>query len=170
LAISLLLEALREQGQVQLQEAFRSLDRNQQTPLQIAQCYQTIQEEERQSVARWDTIAGGPADWDKCVQLLGTELDGIQQKEDEGQHHTSTTARTTRNESSTSTGPVLQQLPSHKFSSADCLDCGEECVTASWTNAFTKALQNNVNTMMQQQQQKFLIIYCKSFRMMAQII
>jgi Ankyrin repeats (3 copies) len=39
------------------------------TPLDVAREKQQQQNLERQSVQRWDTIAGGCADWDICVQV-----------------------------------------------------------------------------------------------------
>jgi Ankyrin repeats (3 copies) len=40
-----------------------------QTPLDVAREKQSHQMEELLNVRRWDVVAGGPADWDRCVEV-----------------------------------------------------------------------------------------------------
>eukprot|EP00934_Nitzschia_sp_Nitz4_P002565 Nitzschia sp. Nitz4//scaffold182_size44100//21101//21893//NITZ4_007254-RA/size44100-augustus-gene-0.23-mRNA-1//-1//CDS//3329539565//2555//frame0 len=79
LAVQLLLDEL--QRKMILKEGLSTLDSSHSTPLQVAQVLVERQEEERQSVARWDQIAGGPADWEKCVALLSAAQKEIDQQE-----------------------------------------------------------------------------------------
>ena len=44
-------------------------DANGRTPLDVAREMQRHRVEHQSSVQRWDSIAGGPADWDVCVQV-----------------------------------------------------------------------------------------------------
>ncbi|CAB9513653.1 expressed unknown protein [Seminavis robusta] len=137
LAVALLLDALRQRSL--LKDALTTLDRNQETPLQVARACQQIQDQERQSVARWDIVAGGaPADWDKCVALL---------VEAENEVGTSSSQHIVTNQQEQANNrPSLQKLPRHQFATFDCLNCepNGECITASWSAAFTKALQSSV--------------------------
>lgn len=70
LAIQLLVQELRERNLLPV--ALAATDATNRTPLQVAKDYRycSRHEEERESVARWDEVAGGPADWHKCVALL----------------------------------------------------------------------------------------------------
>lgn len=127
LAVALLIDALREEGI--LQEGLQAVDRNKETPLQVAQGLQKNQSEERQGVARWDVVAGGSvADWDKVANLLS-------KAEKESQ------------EGDPLKPPTSTNLPRHQFATVDCLDCeaNGECVTASWTAAFQKALSQSIS-------------------------
>lgn len=74
LAVQLLLEALQMRSVLAnrpslLKTALSKTDASGRTPLDVAREKQLIQVEERRSVVRWDSVAGGPADWDKCVQV-----------------------------------------------------------------------------------------------------
>jgi Ankyrin repeats (3 copies) len=77
LAVQLLLDALQQRSKEKdsttlptlLEIALRLTDSHGQTPLDVARKKQRNQEAERQSVARWDVIADGKADWGKCVQV-----------------------------------------------------------------------------------------------------
>lgn len=169
LAVALLLDALREPSSSPpssqahslqpyhslLKEALTALDRNQQTPLQVAADCQRIQQEERQSVARWDIIAGGAADWDKCVSLL---IDAIQEV-DEGSsaivlpsssEEATTPTNSFQKKTAAETKALLRlspQLPRHRFAEIDCFDCEKngQCVTSTWSSAFQKAMQQSVS-------------------------
>ena len=68
LAVQLLLEALAERSLTQ--QALHLKDAAGLTPLQVARQKQQRADEEGRRVVRWDSVAGGAADWDKCVQLL----------------------------------------------------------------------------------------------------
>ena len=139
MAVELLLESLRKRSENQSSEVGTSLvargissvDRAGRTPLDIALHYSKKQDQERESVARWDEVAGCRADWEKCVILLQAaenELsinDVSNRQEDE----------------------FLQPLPSH-LTSGSCIACEVDgdgrCLTLSWEQAFQAALGKSV--------------------------
>lgn len=65
LAVELLLEALSSRGL--LERGLSIQDAEKQTPLELAVTLQ--RSGDPASVVRWDVLAGGPADWDKCAQV-----------------------------------------------------------------------------------------------------
>lgn len=135
LAVKLLLHALRERqsndGGSMLQQGLEALDSLQRTPLDLATELFQNQEEEQQSVRRWDAVAGGIADWQECIQLL-TEAENEIQK-----------GLPTR-----SISRSLPALPKHLTGGASCLDCDTSgdgsCLTASWEAAFRSALSSSM--------------------------
>jgi len=142
LAVALLIDALQEQNL--LCNGLSALDRDGLSPLQIAQHYQRIQEEERQSVSRWDVVAGCVADWDKCASLLleaAREVDGSDPTKNKKRNDLPSATKTSSKLSS--------KLTRHRFAEVDCLDCEQngECVTATWSEAFQKAMLQSVSTM-----------------------
>ncbi|KAL3942901.1 MAG: hypothetical protein SGBAC_002973 [Bacillariaceae sp.] len=75
LAVQLLIQTLRSRGddsdgRSMLAEALEVKDSSGRTPLVIAKEFSVVQETEKGSVARWDQVAGGEADWIKCSRLL----------------------------------------------------------------------------------------------------
>ena len=81
LAVYMILEALKERDAILgkqsptpkmswLERGLRAKDRFGRTALDVAYHFLQIQNTERDAVARWDTVAGGSADWGKCVRLL----------------------------------------------------------------------------------------------------
>lgn len=75
LAVQLLIQTLRSrggssEGRTLLAEALEAKDSAGRTPIDIAKEYSLVQETEKDSVARWDQVAGGEADWVKCSRLL----------------------------------------------------------------------------------------------------
>lgn len=126
LAVALLIDAVRKEGL--LEEALKARDRNNETPIEVAHKLQKNQLEERQSVARWNVVAGGiVADWGKCVALLSKAEQEVK--------------------SIAQVAPA-KKLPSHPFGSlGDCFECeaNGKCVTASWSTAFQKALRQAVS-------------------------
>jgi len=183
LAVHMLLEALRERDATPgslgersrltpswLCDGLRAMDKWGQTPLDVARhCYNN-RETERDSVARWDSVAGGLPDWEKCVQLLqnaGEDADGANNSN--GNKNRSSTGDTRKEESVTtqqqtttkddqthSNGPRrrLPRLPMHLTRGVmACIDCGPSgsnedgnavCLTASWQRDFQKALGDSV--------------------------
>ena len=121
LAVQLLLESLRQQDL--LEKALETKDATNRTPLDVALRMQENQEIERSSVRRWDVVAGGSADWDKCVGLLESVAEKQKKK---------------NASSSFLFGGRLQQLrgPRHLATLASCLQCEAgadgQCPTASW--------------------------------------
>jgi hypothetical protein len=133
LAVQLLLEALRSFGK--LNQALIEKDRGHRTPLQVANELRKIQQSERESVARWDQVAGGVADWDKCAQLLSSA--------EQVKRSTQQSNKTNNNDS------FAISLP-ESISRMDynCIDCGQDdnnngfCVIASWQSRFQASLGN----------------------------
>ena len=134
LAVQLLLAVHVQRGT--LPRALRARDANHQTPLEVGQSMVPQQVKERQSVARWDMVAGGNvADWTLCVRILeqavqdGTVLDVRQieggtipltlqsQQQEQGQ----------------------QQFNGNR--NDDCIDCETgQCVTKAWEMSFQRGL------------------------------
>jgi ankyrin repeat protein len=145
LAVQLLLEELGTRGQ--LHTALRAKDSSSRTPLQVAQELCPREEQERESVARWDVVAGGVADWTKCRALL---RDAETNNENKGQ-----TSETTQE----GTGS-LPSPPLHLSTIDGCLDCekyGDDddsgmCLTSSWQAAFQAALGTAVDRSLSRQQ------------------
>jgi ankyrin repeat protein len=67
LAVQLLLDELLAQGL--LSQGLEIRDSLGRTPRELATEKRQRAEQERKSVARWDTVAGVSADWDKCLQV-----------------------------------------------------------------------------------------------------
>ncbi|OEU13225.1 ankyrin, partial [Fragilariopsis cylindrus CCMP1102] len=53
-----------------LQCGLEARDKYGRTSFDVAKQFHAIQDTERAAVARWDAVAGGVADWEKCIQLL----------------------------------------------------------------------------------------------------
>ena len=84
LAVHMIVEALKDRDNIVgsgskitigssnswLQRGLVAKDKYGRTPLDVAQHFFQIQDTERDAVARWDEVAGGVADWGKCVSLL----------------------------------------------------------------------------------------------------
>lgn len=148
LAVQLLLDVLRAQQKHQedstvvplLRQGLESRDSMGRTPLDIAIELSRNQKEEQKSVQRWDEIAGGSANWSKCVELLESAAAQLSQ--------------VGANDEPCSTGTkiagpaVLAPLPQHLVASS-CLDCeatGDgQCLTTSWERAFRSVLQSTVS-------------------------
>ncbi|GAX26440.1 hypothetical protein FisN_37Hh010 [Fistulifera solaris] len=93
------------------------------TARDIAVAMRLRQIEEAKSVARWNTVAGGTPDWDKCVQLLRrAELQS--------------TANTTSSRSSFRKHH-WEPLPPL----SGCVDCSNDtCLTQTWEDSFRSIL------------------------------
>ena len=143
LAVQLLIDALRVRQK--LKEALITVDSYNRTPLQVGlKILQGVQKQERENVQRWDEIAGGPADWGQCVQLLQSA----------NQNENSNTSNTFMDSSS------LSDIPRNSLvlesSDTRCLDCvgvrGDgTCGTASWESAFRSVLMATVSSQLQRQ-------------------
>lgn len=138
LAVKLLLDTLRSRTKVQtngaspsmLQQGLEAIDSLQRTPLDVARELGKNQDVERQNVRRWDAVAGGNADWAKCVDLLQEAREEIKQP------------------NLTAVVQALPALPNHLSGEESCLDCGNSgngsCLTASWETAFRNALVSSI--------------------------
>jgi hypothetical protein len=97
-----------------------AVDARGQTPLDVARAMQQ-NKDSHASVKRWDVVAGGPPDWDTCVELLE-------------QARTGDDSPTTR-------------LATPSLDDDSCLDCDDgRCLTASWEVAFRSVLGTSVPT------------------------
>ena len=121
LVVELLLEQLQRTGQ--LEEALSMRDASGRAPLQVAQLTP------KPNVTRWNFVAGGLPDWDKCEKLLQRAL-------------------ASQNNKPSSNRKTTQSLPALPASSGYCVgDCDDTtCRTAVWEAAFRKALGNSVDS------------------------
>lgn len=133
LAVQLLLDELNRRAL--LSSALRIEDSSSRTPLEVAQDLLCRQDTERKSVARWDVVAGGVADWSKCTVLLERANTSC----DNGMSGGSVPQREV----------ALPPLPDHLASIQGCLDCDLSlegtCLTSIWQAAFQAALGSVVN-------------------------
>lgn len=108
------------------------------TPLEVAKELSKIQEEERESVARWDGVAASIADWDKCVDLLQTAE----------QELSSNDAMADNADTALAQSSLFRPLPPHLAGGDACIDCGANddgaCLTTSWEKSFQAALGSYV--------------------------
>jgi hypothetical protein len=150
-----------------LQCGLEARDKYGRTSLDVAKHFHEIQDTERAAVARWDAVAGGLADWEKCIQLLqnanaaavaATAVVVNIEKESKTNNTQDTTAMKNNNPSAVSGGNQsskntsfgLPQLPVHLTKGVyECLDCDASgdnlCMTSSWQAAFQKALGDSAN-------------------------
>jgi ankyrin repeat protein len=142
LAVQLLVDALLVKDE--LQYALVAVDNMGRTPVEVARDKQQDQDEEQKSVTRWDVVAGGTADWGKCVQLL-IQASGKTRTAD---LNNNTRGITSGSAASASSNLTQQALPEHLAQGLDCLDCDENgrCLTSSWESAFRTALSVSVSS------------------------
>ncbi|KAL9186388.1 hypothetical protein ACHAXT_005626 [Thalassiosira profunda] len=137
LAVQLLLNALTRRG---LQaEALEIRDASGLTPLELARQFASLDpeevEHEKQSLRRWDVVAGGSAaDWDACLQLLEGAASSISVAE-EGTASVQQSANTVVSE-------LDDVAKSYCDEGDDCID--GMCRTAVWENAFRAALASSM--------------------------
>jgi hypothetical protein len=130
LAVKLLLEALTKRNL--LREAVTRKDADGMSPLDVAIEKRTRSEMERQTVVRWNSVAGGLPDWNKCVLLLENAA-----------------SKLIPMNSTCMTKPALS-LPDHLDRNFqldwNCLSTQQKCfcVTASWEKTFREALDQTV--------------------------
>jgi hypothetical protein len=154
LAVHLLIEELKKRSLVK--QALVAKDKFNRTPLGVAYHFHKIQDTERNSVARWDGIAGGVADWGKCVQLLENAESECPTGDDDNESITNNNDLNTASENNpsqssiTPTPTTIPELPIHlTLGIEECMDCQTNdgrCLTSSWELAFQKALGNSVST------------------------
>jgi ankyrin repeat protein len=138
LAVQLLLITLRQRRL--LESGLNCVDSRGMTPLDLAKEFTTLEAEELEcekcSVRRWDSIAGGPADWVKCQTLLEKAMTSA---------------------SINSTIPIQKDLPQNRDLNAsenssflfckDGADCKDgTCRTSVWEHAFRSALATSLET------------------------
>jgi len=135
LAVQLLLDTLEERNT--LDEGFSMKDSRGYTPLQLAQDIVSNKQLDY-SVKRWDVVAGGPPDWNRCISLLQNENEN-------------------RNVDLGKISLMRTRVPMH-FSNFSCLDCdvnvSDKCLTASWESAFRLGLESSVCKTVAQNQRR----------------
>ena len=147
LAVQLLVETLRSRGHQEysymheesdlLRRGLTALDSQGRTPLEVAKAIDPL--EEAKSVKRWDSVAGGGPDWDRCIAILehAEQEAGLRL----GENVDTTSATCTRIRDAN-----LPALPPHLLGTMSCLDCGADggvCKTASWEAAFREVLTSS---------------------------
>lgn len=151
-----------------LQCGLEARDKYGRTSFDVAKQFHAIQDTERAAVARWDAVAGGVADWEKCIQLLqnanaaavaATAVVVVNIEKESKTNNTQDTTAINNNhpsavgggsQSSKNTSFILPQLPVHLTKGVyECLDCDASgdnlCMTSSWQAAFQKALGDSAN-------------------------
>lgn len=133
LAVQLLVDELRRRHLLKV--ALEATDSSAQTPLQVAQDIIPREDEEHESIARWDSVAGGVPDWHKCVAIL--------------QAAESSSERPPLSEPSKLLVESLPLPPVHLATVDGCLNCRQSadgfCSTSSWQAAFQAALGSAVD-------------------------
>ena len=130
-----------------LQRGLLARERHGRTPLDVARHFFRIQDTERDAVARWDEVAGGVADWGKCVRLLENAVAASACK-NRGRESTRGNEQTGNHSSSSRDIP---RLPLHlRKGVMACLDCtavpgkiGTVCLFSNWQASFQEALGNS---------------------------
>ena len=156
LAVQLLINTL--QKRELLQEALQTKDSSGLTPLQLAKQFTSMNEEEleveRQSVRRWDVVAGGDcADWTTCLRLLegasSSSSSSIVQDSYYGTESSSNeqVALDSFSKKKDFVLPALSELDN--VANSYCEDGGDECVdgrcrTSVWESAFRMALSSSM--------------------------
>jgi len=140
LAVQLLINELQKRNIIQ--EAMQTKDAAGKTPLQLARQYTSMNEEEleneKQSVRRWDVVAGNEnADWHTCLRLL----EGASTIDDT---KTSQVVKATQQNliPANSNKPMDMSMPAYCVNEDDCED--GRCGTSVWENAFRRALSSSM--------------------------
>lgn len=133
LAVQLLLMSLRQRKI--LSDGLAAVDSQGLTALQLAQQFTRLETEELErekcSLRRWDSIAGGPVDWVRCLSLLQSAAASSSMQE-----------LTSHNTEISALNPFENTL-----SCADGNGCEDGiCRTAAWENAFRSALTTSLQS------------------------
>lgn len=135
-AVALLINFMKANGS--LEHALQYRDKQERTPLDLAMELHTLGTDEILSLRRWDKIAGGPASFTKCIELLKDARDF---------HPT--------NENQYNTFSSLASLETL----SQCCDCDNQVGVcnniSSWEKAFTKAIYESTNTLLLDQQDEY---------------
>lgn len=145
LAVQLLINELQKRDIIQ--EALQIKDSSGKTPLQLAKHFTSMNEEElegeKQSVRRWDVVAGNEnADWHTCLRLL----EGVTASSIDYTKTSQVVKATQQNLMSTSNKPMdtttMMSMPAYCVNGDDCED--GRCGTSVWEDAFRKALASSM--------------------------
>lgn len=131
-AVALLISFMKTNGL--LEHALQYRDKEGRTPLDLAMELHALGTDEILSLRRWDKIAGGPASFTKCIELL---------KDARDYHPTNE-----KDNNALSSLAALETL-------SKCCDCDNEVGVcnniSSWEKAFTKAILESTNPVLDQQ-------------------
>jgi hypothetical protein len=136
-AVALLMSFMKHNGT--LKSALLDRDKQNRTPLDLAIELKQLGQDEILSLRRWDIIAGGPADFSKCIHLL---QNASASEETTDPHKYSTTHIATGESSITK----LQMYPNYCNCKNDIMDCNS---TLFWEKAFQRAIAESTNEMLQ---------------------
>lgn len=155
LALTLLLDHLKNKDlnhgrsnnndkQTFLMEALEARDTMNRKPLDLALELQSHGEEEIRSVRRWDSVAGGEANWDYCVSLL---YDAIKQCAESDNHPITTTRSYTQGKVSSNVFDIQDNMSPI----CDCDESGDDqCKTLVWEAAFQSALLQSTKALLKE--------------------
>ncbi len=124
-------------------EALEARDKSNRTPLDLALELQSHGEEEVLSVRRWDSVAGGSADWDNCVQLLRDASSSHGGIDNIGEFEFSSQRPAVEKEKEEDGSRKKNDYYSSKYTlMCNCNDVGEgdKCKTLMWESAFNSYL------------------------------
>ncbi len=132
--VALILKHAAETDRILLKRILHARDSYNRTPLELALALDAKGEEEILSLRRWDSVAGGPANFVECVKLLERALSG------DGQ----------MNRSYLGAGVCNFRPKPFKFTSlCECGDDEEEkCKTAAWEESFSAAILKSTESML----------------------
>jgi len=141
LAVQLLITELQKRDIIQ--EALQSKDAAGKTPLQLARHFTSMNEEEleneKQSVRRWDVVAGNEnADWHTCLRLLESAAASTIDDAKTSQ----VVQATQQNLIPSSNKPMDMSMPAYCVNGDDCED--GRCGTSVWEDAFRRALSSSM--------------------------
>ena len=141
MAVQLLINELQKRNIIQ--EALQIKDSSGLTPLQLARHYTSMNEEdlenEKQSVRRWDVVAGNEnADWHTCLRLL----ESVTASTIDDTKTSQVVKATQQNLLSTSNKPMDMSMPAYCVNGDDCED--GRCGTSVWEDAFRRALSSSM--------------------------
>mmetsp|Transcript_27121 Transcript_27121/g.65153 ORF Transcript_27121/g.65153 Transcript_27121/m.65153 type:complete len:454 (+) Transcript_27121:46-1407(+) len=148
LAVQLLVNALRKRNF--LADGLRTRDASGSTPLELARQFTSLGpdmlEQERQSVRRWDVVAGGTsADWDTCLRLLEGASSMISANPVD---HDSFMKEKIYQQPKSAEKELLSLVDLDNVANSYCddgIECQDgRCRTAAWENAFRMALTSSM--------------------------
>ncbi|KAL7543788.1 hypothetical protein ACHAXR_013380 [Thalassiosira sp. AJA248-18] len=149
LAVQLLINTLRRRRL--LRDALELRDASELTPLQLAKHFTSMNidelVQERQSVRRWDVVAGGTsADWETCLCLLEGANSSMTSADSEDVSLAKEKATQQQSNPSDKAMPAFTDLNNIANSYCDDVDeCQDgKCRTATWENAFRNALASSM--------------------------
>ena len=141
LAVQLLITELQKRNIIQ--EALQIKDAAGLTPVQLARHFTSMNEEEleaeKQSVRRWDVVAGNEnADWHTCLRLF----ESVAASSIDDAKTSQIVKATQQNLTSSSNKPMDMSMPAYCVNGDDCED--GKCGTSVWENAFRRALSSSI--------------------------